>query len=146
MQNPGEFLSAYLAIDRQFSVASKKPLPERSSGTALFADISGFTPLSSTLAREMSTQRGPEELNDQINRVFSALIDCVRRFHGSVVVFGGDAITCWFDGNDGSLGTPAPWPCSSPEPCSGKARSKLLPAIQMLQLVPGRTDWRMQIV
>ncbi len=102
---PEGYLNSYIAIDRQFSIFNNTPLPDHTSGSALFADISGFTPLTSTLAREMGSQRGPEELNHQINSVFSALVNNVRQFHGSVVVFGGDAITCWFDQDDGAKGT-----------------------------------------
>ncbi len=97
--------NAYLAIDRRFSLAEDKPLADRTSGTVLLADISGFTSLTNTLAKTMGSHRGPEEQNIQINNVFNALINVVRRFHGSVISFGGDAITCWFEGDDGSLST-----------------------------------------
>ena len=42
-------LSAYLPADRYRSLARGVPLRERASGAALFADISGFTPLTEAL-------------------------------------------------------------------------------------------------
>ena len=66
-------------------------------GAALFADISGFTPLTEALTRSYGARRGADALVDQINRVYDALIDQVHRYGGSVIGFSGDAITCWFD-------------------------------------------------
>jgi hypothetical protein len=37
--------SAYIPIDRRLALAKGLPLPERADGAVLFADISGFTPL-----------------------------------------------------------------------------------------------------
>ncbi len=92
---------AYIPIDRRFALARGEQLPERSSGAALFADISGFTPLTDALVRSLGPQRGAEELPRQLNLVYDALIADVDRYHGSVIGFSGDAITCWFDGDDG---------------------------------------------
>jgi len=63
----------------------------------LFADISGFTPLTEALVRTLGARRGAEELNRQLNEVYDALIAEGDRYGGSVIGFGGDAITCWFD-------------------------------------------------
>lgn len=38
-------LSAYLPPDRRRALQTGQQLPDRASGAALFADISGFTPL-----------------------------------------------------------------------------------------------------
>ena len=46
-------LNAYIPIDRRYALARGTTLPDRTSGAALFADISGFTPLSDALAREL---------------------------------------------------------------------------------------------
>jgi class 3 adenylate cyclase/tetratricopeptide (TPR) repeat protein len=70
----------------------------------LFADVSGFTPLTEALANELGPQRGAEELTAHLNRVFHAVIDDVDRYGGEVIYFGGDAITCWLDGDDGRRG------------------------------------------
>ena len=46
-------LSVYLPQDRRQALASGNDLPERTSGAALFADISGFTPLTEALDRAL---------------------------------------------------------------------------------------------
>ena len=97
MDTHSKALSAYIPIDRQHAMASSQPLPAQANGAALFADISGFTPLAEALIREMGAQRGPEELTNYLNLVYDALIAEVHRFHGSVIFFSGDAITCWFE-------------------------------------------------
>jgi adenylate cyclase len=90
-------LAAYLPADRYRAIQHGVPLPNRSSGAALFADISGFTSFTEALARELGARRGAEELTRQLNRVYDALIATVDRYGGSVINFAGDAITCWFD-------------------------------------------------
>jgi adenylate cyclase len=98
-------LAAYLPDDRRRALAQGRDLLDRASGAALFADISGFTPLTEVLARVLGPRLGVEELTRQLNQVYDALIVEVKRFGGSVVFFSGDAITCWFD--DGSWGNAA---------------------------------------
>lgn len=49
------------------------------------------------LVRALGPQRGADELPQQLNRIYDALIAEVDRFGGSVISFSGDAITCWFD-------------------------------------------------
>jgi class 3 adenylate cyclase/tetratricopeptide (TPR) repeat protein len=100
-------LSAFLPIDRRHALAAGHSLPDRITGAALFADISGFTPLTAVLAEELGPQRGAEELSHQLNRVFTDLIAEVHRYGGSVITFSGDAITCWFDANLASEQAPA---------------------------------------
>ncbi len=90
-------LSIYLPQDRRLALARGETLPERTSGAALFADISGFTPLTEEITRSLGARRGVEELTVRINSVYDALIGEVDRFGGSVISFAGDAITCWFD-------------------------------------------------
>src|SRR6185437_664764 len=92
-------VAIYIPMDRRQALAHGVMLPELTNGAALFADISGFTPLTESFARELGLQRGAEEITRQVNRVLTVLIDSVHRFGGSVVSFGGDAITCWFDGD-----------------------------------------------
>ncbi|HEX9012001.1 MAG TPA: adenylate/guanylate cyclase domain-containing protein, partial [Anaerolineaceae bacterium] len=96
-----ESIAAYVPLDRRSALLEGKELPERTWGTALFADISGFTPLTEALARELGPQRGAEELTRHLNAVYDALIDDLSRYRGSVIGFSGDAITCWLDGDDG---------------------------------------------
>jgi class 3 adenylate cyclase len=88
-------------MDRRHALANQLTLPDRSSGTVLFADISGFTPLTAAMAEEEGHQLGIEELTRLINQVYGSLINCVHGYLGSVISFAGDAITCWFDGDDG---------------------------------------------
>src|SRR6185436_6369111 len=93
-----ERFSVYLPMDRRQALARGENLPTQSQGAALFADISGFTPLTEALVKELGPKRGAEELTNQLNHIYDALIAEVNRYRGSVIGFGGDAITCWFDG------------------------------------------------
>ncbi len=93
---------AYIARDRRRALASGVELPDRVFGAALFADISGFTPLTEALADELGPQRGAEELTANLDRIFHAIIAELDRFGGDVIYFSGDAITCWIDGDDGA--------------------------------------------
>ncbi|MEP6655885.1 MAG: hypothetical protein ABJC33_01535 [Betaproteobacteria bacterium] len=102
---PHETAEAYIPGDRRHALGTGRELPDRVRGAALFADISGFTPLTETLAKELGPQRGAEELTAHLNRVFQALISELDRFGGLVVYFSGDAITCWIDGDDGARAT-----------------------------------------
>src|SRR5829696_8843592 len=92
-----ELPESYIPVDRRLAIARGLDLPARTSGAALFADISGFTPLTETLTRELGPQRGAEELSHQLIVIYSALIAQVDQYRGSVISFSGDAITCWFD-------------------------------------------------
>ena len=100
-----ETAAAYIPIDRRLALAAGHDLPQHTHGVALFADISGFTPLTEMLARQLGARRGAEELTRQLNRVYDALITALHHYGGSVIGFSGDAITCWLDGDDGSRGT-----------------------------------------
>ncbi len=97
-----EAASVYIPMDRRQAMARGQVLPERVQGAALFADISGFTPLTEALAAELGPQRGAEELARHLNLVYDALIAELENSGGSVIGFSGDAITCWLDGDDGA--------------------------------------------
>ncbi len=92
--------NAYIPMDWRQAIAKGESLPEKMRGAALFADISGFTPLTEALARELGPKRGAEELTIHLNRVYDTLIAELHRLGGSVVSFSGDAITCWFAGDE----------------------------------------------
>ncbi|MDH4141690.1 MAG: hypothetical protein OEV61_03675, partial [Chloroflexota bacterium] len=96
---------AYIPRDRRRSLATGLPIPDRVTGAAIFADISGFTPLTEALAKELGPQRGAEELTATLGRVFHEIIAELDRFGGDVIYFSGDAITCWIDGDDGMRAT-----------------------------------------
>ncbi len=97
-KQPMSTLPTYLPQDRRLALSRGKSLPDRTSGSALFADISGFTPLTEMLTQQLGQRRGNEELIRQVNAVYDALIAEIEKYGGSVVGFAGDAITCWFDG------------------------------------------------
>jgi class 3 adenylate cyclase/predicted ATPase len=67
---------------------------ERMDAALLFADVSGFTAMSESLAR--LGKLGAEELTRVLNDYFTTMIDLVRSYGGQVIKFGGDAITCAF--------------------------------------------------
>lgn len=98
-------LSAYIPMDRRHALASGRPLPNRMWGAALLADISGFTPLTERLARDLGMRRGSEEITRLLNRVYDAILEELHRCGGSAISFSGDAITCWFEGDRGLAAT-----------------------------------------
>lgn len=99
--------STYLPEDRLAAVMTGRTLPDRTTGSALFADISGFTPLTEAASKALGPSRGAEEVTRQLDDVYAGLIREVHRQGGSVISFAGDAITCWFDGDDGRRGASA---------------------------------------
>jgi class 3 adenylate cyclase len=72
-------------------------LPDRTSGSALFADISGFTTLTESLRETLGARPGAEALSMQMGEVFSALVAEVEKYEGSVIDFAGDSMLCWFE-------------------------------------------------
>jgi class 3 adenylate cyclase/tetratricopeptide (TPR) repeat protein len=67
---------------------------QRFDASALFADISGFTPMSDALGR--SGHQGTEELTAILNGYFARMIELVDSYGGTVCKFGGDAVTVVF--------------------------------------------------
>jgi predicted ATPase/class 3 adenylate cyclase len=94
-------LLAFIPEDRRLALAGVYSLADRSNGAVLFADISGFTPLTAALAQELGIQRGAEEVLNQINPVYEAIIARLHHYGGSVMGFAGDSITCWLEGDNG---------------------------------------------
>ena len=94
-------LYTYLAQDRCLALARGETLPDRTHGTALFADISGFTPLTEVLTQSLGARRGVEVLTYYLNVIYDALLEVVDQYRGSVIGFSGDAITCWFSETEG---------------------------------------------
>ncbi|HSH02145.1 MAG TPA: tetratricopeptide repeat protein [Anaerolineae bacterium] len=90
-------LEIFMPMDHRQALWRGLQMPNRVTGAALFADISGFTPLTSALAQELGRKRGAEEVLRQLNPVYDALIAELHQYGGSVIGFAGDAITCWFD-------------------------------------------------
>ncbi|MBL0345681.1 AAA family ATPase [Candidatus Villigracilis affinis] len=94
-------LHTYLPQDRLRALSRGGSLPDRTSGAALFADISGFTSLTEGLRESLGSRHGAEELTKHLGTVYTALIAEVEKQGGSVINFAGDAITCWFDDSNG---------------------------------------------
>ncbi len=93
-----ESLLAYIPSDRLGALIRHENLPDWTNGAALFADISGFTPLTESLCNALGPRRGAEELTKHLETVYSVLIAEVDHYGGSVIGFAGDAMLCWFDG------------------------------------------------
>jgi adenylate cyclase len=96
-----ESLAIYLPMDRRQAMLKGEVLPDRTQGTVLMADIRGFVSLTEALVQALGRKRGADELTRQLNRIYEVLIAEVHRYQGSVVGFSGDAITCWFDDDEG---------------------------------------------
>ena len=71
---------------------------EEVPGTALFCDITGFTPLTESLAREGPD--GVERLTEILNSYFGQLIDLVQGHGGDIVKFAGDALLALWQTSD----------------------------------------------
>ncbi len=93
----------YLPPDRLRAIAAGLRLPVTTEGSALFADISGFTPVTERLRITLGARRGAEELAIHLNKVYDALISQVERYGGSIIGFAGDAMACWFSGKDSAM-------------------------------------------
>lgn len=65
------------------------------NGSILFADLSGFTTLSGQLSA--LGKQGAEEISSIVNQLFGALVMEAHRYAGSLLKFGGDALTVFFD-------------------------------------------------
>jgi class 3 adenylate cyclase/tetratricopeptide (TPR) repeat protein len=77
-----------------------EPVPGRIKGdywdgSVLFADLSGFTALSEKLSSR--GKQGAEEVSAIINQLFGAMLEEIHTYRGSLLKFGGDAITAFFD-------------------------------------------------
>lgn len=96
-----ELFHVYVPEDRLHALIAGEKLAERVEGAALFADLSGFTALTEMLAKELGPKRGAEELLVFLDRIYDPLVYQVGQYRGSVIGFSGDAITCWFDNDNG---------------------------------------------
>ncbi|MBM3226047.1 MAG: adenylate/guanylate cyclase domain-containing protein [Candidatus Tectomicrobia bacterium] len=77
------------------------PMAEQFPAAVLFADISGFTPLTEALAQHGA--EGPEEMTRLLNAYFSRLITAIEAEGGEVVKFSGDALTALFPATEEPL-------------------------------------------
>ena len=97
-------LSPYLPEDRLAELGGAGAVGG-GTGSALFADVVGFSLLTTRLAEVLGPRRGAEEVPRYLNTLYEALIGAAREQNGSVVGFAGDAIICWFAGDDGNRAT-----------------------------------------
>jgi len=77
---------------------SEYPWEERIEGSVLFADVSGFTPMSEALS--VLGAEGSEILTEILNLYFDEMIEIIHGAGGHVMKFGGDAILCFFPGSE----------------------------------------------
>ena len=97
MTTTRDALSPYLARVALDWLATEPDARRRTvDGTILFADVSGFTPLTERLARQGKV--GAEELTDVLNDVFGRLLAVAAETGGDLVKFGGDALLLLFTG------------------------------------------------
>jgi predicted ATPase/class 3 adenylate cyclase len=96
-----QILAAYVppSVVRATLSAAAPSLPDGASAdrfpaAVLFADVSGFTPLTEALAQKGS--EGPEELTRLLNGYFSRMIALIEAQGGEVVQFSGDAVAVVF--------------------------------------------------
>lgn len=89
-------LSRFLPLTLRRHLADSRDLEEPLylDGATLFADISGFTPLSEALAR--MGREGTETLTRTLNGYFTAVIAAIESNGGDVMRFAGDAVTAFF--------------------------------------------------
>ncbi|MDQ3004032.1 MAG: AAA family ATPase [Chloroflexota bacterium] len=101
MSNPAltEILASYVPKLIQNRIVAdpspiESPVTEEMPAAILFADISGFTPLTERLAEKGPT--GVEALARILNEYFGELINIVHEYGGDIVKFAGDAaIAVW---------------------------------------------------
>ena len=118
---PGDNPQAYIPGDRRRALARGEELPLRAHGAAMFVDISGFTPLTEALARELGGRRGAEELSATLDRIFCRPRRTRTISAASVIYFSGDAVTAGSTATTGSAPRRARWRCRRRWP--GRCRS-----------------------
>jgi class 3 adenylate cyclase/tetratricopeptide (TPR) repeat protein len=153
-------LQTYLPQDRLRALADSRPLPDRTYGSAILADISGFTRLTEKLTQSLGARKGADTLSQQLNAVYSSLIDQVERYGGSIISFAGDSIIGWFEEAGGSPAASRAVTCASAMQsriasftdlslkiaiATGPARRFLVgdPEIQYLDTLVGQTIMRL---
>lgn len=93
------YLPAYLV-----KLVTEDPRPGLVSGsfrygTAMFADVSGFTAMSEKLSA--LGKEGAEEVTGIVNDYFDTMLEISARYNGDLLKFGGDALLIFFEGEYG---------------------------------------------
>ena len=97
--SPGGDLRPYVsALHAETLGGDPGPHWRQVEGSLLFADVSGFTPLTERLTRQGKV--GAEQLTETLNLVFSALLHVAEGFGGDCLKFGGDALLLLFRGDE----------------------------------------------
>ena len=119
----------------------------RYSGSALFADVTGFTRLTDRLVATHGRRRGAELLHRVLEESLERTIRSAARFGGVPVAFAGDALTLWFDG-DGSAARAATCALDLASPSTEMLGLRVSVASGMLDLldVGSAEEGRMQLV
>jgi len=68
-------------------------------GSFIFADVTGFTALTELLARQ-GQGKGPELMNQIMNRLFTEILDPLIASGGDLLIFAGDAALVYFPKQD----------------------------------------------
>jgi class 3 adenylate cyclase len=95
---PNVVLRRFVANPQQLAPPETESYP----ASLLFADISGFTPLTEKLAQ--SGSRGVEQLTQYLNDYFGQMISIIFNHGGDIVKFAGDALLAvWPTTSEGGL-------------------------------------------
>ncbi len=105
--NSLSIITPYIPPTLMKSILSAKELPvepvvEEFDAAVMFADISGFTPLTEALAQKGA--EGPEELTRILNGYFTRMIAIIESEGGESVQFSGDAVTVVFPTRGETMG------------------------------------------
>ncbi len=98
---PPDVARAALRHTTRATTRPEGPQSDRFPAAVLFADVSGFTPLTEALAQK--GPEGAEELTRLLNGYFSHMIALIEAEGGEVVKFSGDALTAVFPAGQDSL-------------------------------------------
>jgi len=88
------YLPHHIAADLLADPVGDPRRASRRPAAVLFADVSGFTPMSEALGRH--GQAGTEELSQLLNDYFAVMADLIGSYGGVVGAFGGDSMTALF--------------------------------------------------
>ena len=102
-----DLFSPFIPMDRRMALARGDTLPDHTRGAALLADLSGYTALMGAFVAALGPRQGVEALFRALAPVFAAQVAAIHAYQGSILGFSGDALTCWFDGDDGPRTTAA---------------------------------------
>lgn len=93
---PQRVVNFYNARDKLHPGTCKltSPSVEVFPAAVLFADMSGFTPLTERLSLE--GRQGAEKITLHLNDYFGKMIGCIEKHGGDVIKFAGDALLCCF--------------------------------------------------